>query len=232
MTGAYDPAIGDDDPAATGRLSGQTRLASRLAGVLFITATAATMASQTIMAPLLGLSGSEIAARGTLVALATLLEIANALASAGIAIALYPVLRRFAETTASVYVGFRVIEGALAVMAAAVLAMLSTGRNMAFTLALHDSVFLLVLIAFSVGALLLYPVLFIYRLVPRALSLWGLAGGLMLLLSCTLILLGQIETGGAVDMVLSLPIWINEMVLALWLLIRGLDVRGIKQETG
>jgi len=35
-----------------------------------------------------------------------------------------------------------------------------------------------------------------------------------------------------VDMVLSLPIWINEMVLALWLLIRGLDVRGIKQETG
>ena len=225
-------ALADGGPVSTGSIEIQARMASRLAGVLFIVATAATMASQIIMAPLLDGSRSEIASQGNLVALATLLEVANALASAGIAIALYPVLRRFAETTAVGYVGLRVIEGALGATAAAFLAMSSTADNTELVLGLHDTVFLLVLIVFSVGTLLLYPVLFAQRLVPSVLSLWGLVGGLLLLLSCTLILFDQIEIGGTTDMFLSLPIWINEMALALWLLTRGLDVSGIAQETG
>ena len=84
--------------------------------------------------------------------------------------------------------------------------------------------FLLVLIVFSCGTFCFYPLLFKYRLVPRLLSLWGMIGGLMLLISCFLILFGRIETGGTTDLVLSLPIWINEMVLAAWLFVRGLDL--------
>ena len=84
--------------------------------------------------------------------------------------------------------------------------------------------FLLVLIVFSCGTLLFYPLLFKYRLVPPVLSLWGLIGGSMLLVSCLLILFGQITMGGTTDLVLSLPIWINEMVLAVWLFLRGLDL--------
>jgi hypothetical protein len=56
--------------------------------------------------------------------------------------------------------------------------------------------------------------LFKYRLVPRLLSLWGMIGGLSLFISCLLILFGRIEISGTTDFVLSLPIWINEMVLA------------------
>jgi len=42
---------------------------------------------------------------------------------------------------------------------------------------------------------------------------WGMSGGLMVLISCLLILFGRIEIGSATDLIHSLPIWINEMVL-------------------
>ena len=207
---------------------GQTEMqrAARLAGVLFITATASTMAAQAIVGPLLESRETTGNLQANLVALAVLLELANALASAGIAIAFYPVLRRCAEIAATGYLGLRIIEGATGVVAAAILAMSvkASAADTALVIALHDAAFLMVLLVFSIGTLLLYPMLFVFRLVPRVLSLWGLIGGLMLLVSCVLILFGQIKVGGTTDLILSLPIWINEMALAIWLLIRGLDL--------
>lgn len=205
---------------------GASKRAARIAGVLFITATASTMAAQIILTPLLDAPQVVTNPQPHLVALAVLLEIANALASAGIAIAFYPVLRRCAELAATGYLGLRVIEGAMGVVAATVLAIIisTSADDMAFVFALHDTAFLIVLLVFSCGTLLLYPMLFVFRLVPPVLSLWGLVGGLMLLVSCVLILFGQIEVGGTTDLILSLPIWINEMALALWLLARGLDL--------
>ncbi len=203
--------------------------AARIAGVLFIIATASTMAAQIILSPLLDASQRATDPQTNPVALAVLLEIANALASAGIAIAFYPALRRCAELAATGYLGLRVIEGAVGVAAATVLAMIisTSADEMAFTLAVHDTAFLMVLLVFSCGTLLLYPMLYAFRLVPPVLSLWGLIGGLMLLVSCVLILFGQVEMGGTTDLILSLPIWINEMALALWLLARGVDLKHV-----
>lgn len=204
--------------------------AARVAGVLLIVATASTMAAQIILTPLLDASKEATDPQAYLVVLAVLLEIANALASAGIAIAFYPVLRRCAELAATGYLGLRVIEGAVGVVAAAVLAMIvaTSADDMAFALALHDTAFLMVLLVFSCGTLLLYPMLYVFRLVPRMLALWGLIGGLMLLVSCVLIMFGQIEVGGTTDLILSLPIWVNEMALALWLLVKGLDLSRVR----
>jgi hypothetical protein len=42
--------------------------------------------------------------------------------------------------------------------------------------------------------------------------------------SVLLILFGRVEMGSTIDMILSLPIWINEMALALWLIFRGVDL--------
>ena len=208
--------------------------AARIAGILFITATASTMAAQTVLVQLLESLEKTGQPQTDLVAWTVLLELTNALASAGVAIALYPVLRRCAEIAAAGYLGLRIVEGAVGIVAAAVLAgIVSTGAdNTAFAITLHDTVFLMVLLVFSCGTLLLYPMLFVFRLVPPVLSLWGLIGGLMLLVSCVLILFGQIEVGGTTDLILSLPIWINEMALALWLLIRGFDLThtGVKDQ--
>lgn len=77
---------------------------------------------------------------------------------------------------------------------------------------------------------MLYPILFRFRLVPVFISLWGLIGGLMLLASNMLILFGPIEIGSTADTLLSLPIWINEMVLAVWLIVKGFNLSALANE--
>lgn len=203
--------------------------AARIAAVLFITATATTMAGQTIIETL-SLGATDLTdEQRNFVSLAILFEIANGLASAGIALALYPILRRASELAATGYLGLRIVEGTLGVVAAAILlaVMKTQGGDIKQSIGLHDATFLTVLIVFSCGTLLFYPMLYRYRLVPRILSVWGLVGGLMLLMSCMLILFGRIKMGGGVDLVLSLPIWVNEMALAVWLLIRGPNLNHI-----
>ncbi|MEL7489339.1 MAG: DUF4386 domain-containing protein [Pseudomonadota bacterium] len=201
---------------------------ARIAGALFITATTATMISQVMMEPLIGgadLSDAADSFRGTL-AVAALLEITNALASAGIAISLYPILRCYAELPATGYLGMRLIEAAAGVAAAVgLILLLETASPLTqFAVAMHDWMFLLVLVVFSVGTFLFYPMLFRFGIVPRVLSVWGLIGGVMLLVSCVSILFGWIEMGGTTDLLLSLPIWINEMALAIWLIVKGFNL--------
>lgn len=206
---------------------------ARIAAVLFVAATASTMASQIIIerlpTPMIGL-----AAKQDFLNLAVVLEIMNGLASAGIALALYPVLRHLSDLMATGYLGLRIVEGALGVAAAASLMLIAVPEPNTSTWAVahHDAMFLLVLIVFSCGTFCFYPLLYKCRLVPPLLSLWGLIGGLMLLISCLLILFGRIEAGGTADLVLSLPIWINEMVLAAWLFSRGLDLSSARKAAG
>lgn len=202
---------------------------SVVAGVLFITATAATSVSQIILEPLLA-QGDVLAAFravGGSVAVATLFEAMNALASTGIAIALFVILYACNQTAAVAYLGLRAIEGAIGIAAAGMLhGALSEAGGLA-ALRLHDSLFLMVLIVFSFSTLVLYPTLFRYRLVPSWISLWGLIGGVLLLATCMMILWGSHAMGSLPDMILSLPIAVNEMVLALWLILRGVDTRAL-----
>lgn len=202
-----------------------SRRSARVAAVLFVAATASTMASQMIVEQLPD-SATGLIAQQDLLTLAVAFEIVNGLASAGIALALYPVLRHLSELMATGYLGLRIVEGALGVAGAASLMLITVSEPTTSTLAAthHDALFLLVLIIFSCGTFCFYPLLFKYRIVPRPLSLWGIIGGLMLLISCLLILFGRIAAGGTTDFVLSLPIWINEMVLAVWLFFRGFDL--------
>lgn len=204
-----------------------------IAGFLFITATAATMASQIIVGPMLMMPDvvEYVARHRRLFVLGVVLEITNALASAGIAIALYPIIWRCVRGLAVAYTGLRTIEASLGVVAAIGLLMVLSPGDATIALAFHDWAFLLVLIVFSTSTLVLYPLLYKFRLVPRILSIWGLVGGVMLLVSCLLILFGLVEIGSTTDLVLSLPIWINEMALALWLIFRGMDLSSIEPNT-
>ena len=202
------------------------RTESVAAGILFIAATAATMAGFALTDPILGGTdvAGQVAKQRSWIIVGVILEITNALASAGIAMALFPIIWRYTQGLAVTYLGLRVIEAGLGVVAATGLLILFSPENGVVGVTIHDSAFLLVLTLFSVGTLVLYPVLFSYRLVPVILSVWGLIGGMMLLLSCMLILFGWINSGSTIDTLLSLPIWLNEMALAIWLLLRGVDL--------
>jgi hypothetical protein len=85
--------------------------------------------------------------------------------------------------------------------------------------------FWLSIVAFAVGALVFYSVLYRSRLVPRWLSAWGFAAAVILLIGTLLPELGLLAglSGAALELVFVLPIPLNEIVLAIWLIVKGFN---------
>ena len=60
-------------------------------------------------------------------------------------------------------------------------------------------------------------------MIPRRLSLWGLAGTALGLTAGLLVLFQAIGTLSATQVALNLPIAVQEMVLAVWLIVKGFN---------
>lgn len=64
------------------------------------------------------------------------------------------------------------------------------------------------------------------RLVPRAIALLGLVGGPLIFISAVLVMFGvfdQVSTWGAI---LASPVFLYEMSLAVWLIVKGFNFSG------
>jgi hypothetical protein len=85
---------------------------ARVVGALFITATAASLLGTVLTGSIVGATDYlvQMAADKNLIVLGALLKLVAAAASAGIAMALYPVLRKHNEGLALGSVGFRLVE--------------------------------------------------------------------------------------------------------------------------
>ena len=81
---------------------------------------------------------------------------------------------------------------------------------------------------FSVSALVLNWLLYRSRVVPTWISIWGFVGGLLLLASAIIEMFGQALGGW--QAIFTAPIGINEMVLAVWLIIKGFDMTHLESE--
>ena len=80
---------------------------------------------------------------------------------------------------------------------------------------------------FGIGAMIFYTMLYKYKLIPRWLSGFGLVAILLHIVSGTLVLFGMQEPFDTGSMIMNLPIAIQEMVMAVWLIVKGFT----KQET-
>jgi hypothetical protein len=212
-------------------------------GVLFILATTASLAGNAVLGP--ALEGPEfltgVSMAGNSVLVSALLSFVAACASAAIAMALFPVLRKFSEGWAIGSVGFRMIEGMFyGVGTLCLLSLLALSGQAAgaggqaiqnaqalghLLLAAKDLAgFVLGVIAFCIGAASYYYIFYRSNLIPRWLSVWGLIA-LVLLFSAAMITLFDGEpysvSGGLVY--LALPIALQEMVLAVWLIAKGFN---------
>jgi hypothetical protein len=70
---------------------------------------------------------------------------------------------------------------------------------------------------FGLGALLFYPLLYQANLIPRWLSAWGLIG------TALVFVLGLVGMFGNFVVYLAIPIAVQELVMALWLIVRGFN---------
>jgi len=78
-------------------------------------------------------------------------------------------------------------------------------------------------IVFSLGALMFYYVLYQSKLIPRWLSGWGLVGATLHLASGVLVMFGLLTEFPILGIFWDLPIALQEMVLAIWLIVKGFN---------
>ncbi len=214
---------------------------ARIAGALFISATVASLLSTVFLNPVLNKADylTKIATNENRVTTGALFLLIGAFASASIAISLYPVLRRHNGGLALGAVGFRLIEGVLYVVAVvSVLSLVTLSQDFvkagspalssfrvsgAVLLAVRDWANLAGVLGFYLGALMYYCVFYRSRLIPRWLSGWGVVGVTLGMAAGMLVLFGVISSMSTGQVVLNLPIGVNEMVLAVWLIVKGLN---------
>ncbi len=195
-----------------------------LAGVFFILATGMGVTMAILLAPIL--QGENplpaVAENAGTMRLSVLLNMVMAAAVVAIAVVLYPVLQRHSKTLAIGYLAARLAEGIFLALAGMAWLGLSPNTPALSELLMTQSTAMFTLgaeITFGITALILNVLLIKAQLVPRWLSYWGLIGGGLILA------LGVLKTAGlpyaAVEAAFTAPIALNEMVLAVWLIVKG-----------
>lgn len=176
-----------------------------------------------------------------LMVVGALFQLTMALACAGIAIGLYPILRKHNESLALGAVGFRMIENVFQIVAALGLLLLVTlSQESVKADALAAPTFqtlgalllgvrfwtALVLSQFGwgLGALMYYYVFYRSNLIPRWLSGWGLIAIILHLTSVFLTMFTQIDPfSGSPTILMNIPIGLQELTLAVWLIAKGFN---------
>ena len=210
------------------------RGAATAAGVLYITGTIAGILSKAVLSNVSGASDPVATASTDQVAVATgaALILVMGLSLALIPVVLMPVLRPVSEFLAY---GYLVIRGAVetacyVVLAAGVLTLVTlsglggpdeTWRELGRVLVDSEAMANVLTVVFCVGAALFYIALYRSRIAPRWLSGWGLVGVPIYLLAALLAAFGVIEMNSTTQTLLFMPLALQEMVLAIWMIARG-----------
>lgn len=212
-----------------------------VAGVLYIIGTVAGVLSLALSEPLRAASDplAGAAASANQVTIAALCVLVMCLALAMVPVVLYPVLKRHSEVLALGYVVFRggletvlglihpvawlllVAMGQASVQAGAAAATglqatgallwkVGSGASFAGTV-------------FCLGALMFYAVLYRSRLVPRWITVWGLAAVLPYLAAELLQVFALLDPRSSTATLLYVPLAVQEMVLAVWLIVKGFN---------
>lgn len=175
---------------------------------------------------------------GTRVVIGSLLEAVTALACIGTAVAVYPVARRHSETLALGFVTTRMVEAAVILVGVLSLltfvtlrqdvagtagadeaSLLTTGRAL---VAVRDHAFLLgPNVCAALNALLFGTLLYRFRLVPRVIPALGLIAAPLLLAATLATILGLTEHGSVWWIPGAALIFVWELSLGIYLVVKG-----------
>lgn len=218
-----------------------SRKSALVAGLLFVVADVAGFLTFSMLASTAAPDYlAQVAGHSQEVFVGVLLILTMELACSGIAVWLYPVLRKQHEALALWAVGLRGLEVACGTIAAfALLALIPLSRSYLAAGAPQASYFQTLgdmilntrtwlrdvggLFTWGLGAIL-YNILFLRsRLLPRWLAGWGIVAILLHMLACPLTLFEVIEPLSPVQILLLAPSGLQEIVLAIWLIVNGFD---------
>ena len=214
-----------------------------LVGVLFIIGTAAGIFSVIFSSPILGSLDflTKVSANKFQIVISALLVLIMGFALAFIPIVIFPILKKHNEAMALGYVVFR---GALETVTYFGIAMgwlllipFSQGymTSVVSDAPYFQSIGILLkkaaeisaagtAIVFPIGAVILYLAFYQSRLIPRWLSVWGLIGVLLhFAVSGIGGMFALASPLPAILSILNLPIALQEMFMAVWLIVKGFN---------
>jgi len=222
------------------------RKTATLVGILYIIGTIAGMLSYALTGPVLG--GSDflvnVSTHEIQIITGALFVVIMGLALAMVPVMMFPLLKKYNEALALGYVVFR---GALETVMYIVLAIIwlflvplsqefvkagtpdaSYFQTLgAVLLKGHDLIGPVQTIVFCLGALIFYYVLYQTTLIPRWLSGWGLIAVIPYLAAGLLVLFGFFGPLSTSEIVLEFPLALQEMVMAVWLIVKGFNPSAI-----
>ena len=218
-----------------------------VAGVLFIIGTVAGILS---VAPAIDAPDYLIkaSANANQVIIGAIFQFIMTVAYLGIAITLYPILRKYNESLAIGFVGFRIIAAVFIIIGVISLLLLLTLSQEFVKAGTPDSSYfqtlgsllrtgrdlvnhVAMILALSIGGLMFYFLLYQTKLVPQWLSGWGLIGTTLTISASLLLMFRLIEIVSTTYLVLNLPMALQEMVLAVWLIVKGFNSSAIDSES-
>jgi hypothetical protein len=219
-----------------------------IVGALFIAATVLSLIGSTLIGNVIGspLTGTgagvpnylaNASANANQMILGVLLELASAISVMLIPAMLFSILKQHNEGVALGYFGFRIIEAVTLILGAiGALLLVSLGQAYvkagapaisnyqtlgAVLLAVRTWAFPLDPLVFGPGALLLYALLYQANLIPRWLSAWGFIGAAMVFVMAVVAMFGTLLV------YLAIPIGVQELVMAVWLIVKGFNPSAI-----
>ena len=216
------------------------RATATSAGILFIIGTVAGVLSKAVTAFPVHNADDPLgyaAAHDARVATGALLVLIMGLSLALLAVVLYPVLRRIDEVLATAYL---IIRGAVETTTYVIVAIAwltltpladtmsagtgtgsRVGERLGTLVIDSDGASIVMSLVFCFGATLFYVLLFRSRIVPRWITVWGLIGIPLYVTAYLLAMYGAVGINSSSVNLLSAPLALQEMVLAVWMIARG-----------
>jgi len=222
------------------------RKTASLVGVLFIIGTVAGILSMALSGPARDEARYlvDVSADANQITVAALCVLLMGLALALVPIVLFPLLKKYNEVLALGYVVFRgaletVIYIAVTINWLVIIVLsqsyVSAGSPDAGSFRTAGTVILagidatntILIIIFGLGALMLYTVFYQSKLIPRWLSVWGLVAIVLHLSTAFLIMFRLAPTLSPAIGAINFPIFLQEMVMAVWLIVKGFNLAAI-----
>jgi hypothetical protein len=216
-----------------------TRKTALVAGTFYLLTFIASIPALILLGPVLDNADYIISSGAdTRVITGCFLDVVNALACVGTAVALFPVVRRQNEAAALGFVTSRVLEAAVIMIGVvSLLAVVTLRQDLAGAtgsdaatlvttgqalVAVRDWTFLLgpSLMA-GLNALLLGSLMYRSRLVPRIIPMTGLIGAPLLLAATTATLFGHIQQLSVWSGIATLPVAAWELSVGLYMVVKG-----------
>jgi hypothetical protein len=221
----------------SGPTTASTRKTAALVGLLFLTATTAFIFANSLTTGVLSRPDYLIDASAETTTLATgALLLAGQFGVVGIAVLLFPLLKRHGESLALAHVGFRVGELAASLFYLAVpLLVIELGARLsdgtldasaatslgALLQVQHSVAILLIYLVTTAAGMCMSTLLYRSRLIPRWIAILGLIGYPVLLAGCALDLFGLVDVTQGVGLVALVPGGVFELILPIWLIAKG-----------